>query len=238
MTQIVHLAAVKSPPSHEVVLKSQGIPLDAELPERITALIESALEMYGELADPRCLYSEIGHDEFAEIYEGEGRNEPRTPLEAIYPRADRLALFAATMGEEVSSRIGELFRENEPAMGFMLDAIASERAELAAAIVADRYLEALLDGGAAISPTAILAYSPGYCGWHITAQRKLFARLQPERIGITLNDSCLMVPLKSISGVLVAGRGSIHEFDNDYDFCDACETHGCRDRIASIAASR
>ncbi len=236
VTRILQLAAAKRPPSREVVLKSQGIPPDAELPAPIDDLIEKALEMYGELADPRCLYAEIGRGEFAEIYEGEGRNEPSTPLEAIYPRADRLALFAATMGEEVSGKIGELFRDNEPAMGFMLDAIASERAELAAAMVADHYLEALLDGGAALSPTAILAYSPGYCGWHITAQRKLFARLQPERIGITLNDSCLMTPLKSISGVLVAGRGSIHEFDNDYDFCEACETRGCRDRIASIAA--
>jgi hypothetical protein len=238
VTRVLQLAAAKSPPSREIVLRSQGIPLDAELPERITDLIESALEMYAELADPGCLYAEIGHEEFAEIYEGEGRNEPRTPLEAIYPKADRLALFAATMGEEVSARIGALFRDNEPAMGFMLDAIASERAELAAVMVADRYLDDLLDGGGALSPTTILAYSPGYCGWHITAQRKLFARLRPERIGITLNDSCLMRPLKSISGVLVAGRSSIHEFDNDYDFCDSCETHGCRDRIASIAESR
>jgi hypothetical protein len=238
VTQVLQLAAAKRPPSREVVLKSQGIPLEAELPERITELIDRALEMYGELADPRCLYAEIDRYEFAPIYNGEGQNEPHAPLEAIYPLADRLALFAATIGEEVSGKIGELFRENEPAMGFMLDAIASERAELAAVMVADHYLEALLDGGAALSPTAILAYSPGYCGWHITAQRKLFARLQPELIGITLNDSCLMRPLKSISGVLVAGRRSIHEFDNDYDFCDGCETHGCRDRIASIAASR
>jgi hypothetical protein len=236
--QVLELPAAKVPPSREVVLESQGIPLDADLPARISRLIETAREMYGELANPRCLYADTGCADFEEIYEGEGLNEPRTPLEKIYTRADRLALFAATAGEEVSAKIGELFNRNEPALGFMLDAIASERAELAAVLVADHYLDTLIREGAALSPTKVLAYSPGYCGWHITAQRKLFAKLQPEQIGITLNDSCLMIPLKSISGVLVAGESGIHDFDNDYDFCDACETQGCRGRIASITGQR
>ena len=62
----------------------------------------------------------------------------------------------------------------------------------------------------------VLRYSPGYCGWHISGQRRLFAHLRPERIGITLHDSYLMEPLKSVSGVLIAGAKEIHAFADTY----------------------
>ncbi|MCK5274191.1 MAG: hypothetical protein KAR37_06065, partial [Alphaproteobacteria bacterium] len=75
---------------------------------------------------------------------------------------------------------------------------------------------------------------PGYCGWHVTGQRRLFDRLGADRIGVTLNSSCLMQPLKSVSGVLVIGPPSIHEFDNDFDFCALCSTYQCRSRIGSL----
>jgi hypothetical protein len=228
------LAAAGLPPSAAAVLDSQGIPADSGVRERISRLVDRARELYADLADPRGLWAEIGRSEFAVLYRGEGLNEQSTPLEQIYPRADRLALFAATMGESLSSKISELFSQNDPALAFMLDAIASERAEWAAELAARCYLEHLVKVGSALSPTAILAYSPGYCGWHITGQRKLFEYLRPEAIGITLNDSCLMQPLKSVSGVLVAGSSGIHQFEDSFDFCDECSTHGCRERIAAL----
>ena len=234
MREIFPIKTAASPPSRDVVLRSQGIPPGAEVPERISRLIERARELYADLADPRALCAEIGRAEFAELYCGEGRNEKITPLERIIPLADRLALFAATMGGAVSLKIAELFSHNDPALAFMLDAIASERAELAAELAAHHYLERLVSSGAALAPTCVLSYSPGYCGWHVSGQRKLFGYLQPEAIGITLNDSCLMQPLKSVSGVLVAGSARIHDFDDSFEFCDDCATHGCRDRIAAI----
>jgi hypothetical protein len=43
-----------------------------------------------------------------------------------------------------------------------------------------------------------------------------------------------MQPLKSVSGVLIVGPPSIHDFHNDYDFCALCSTYQCRGRIASL----
>jgi hypothetical protein len=83
-----------------------------------------------------------------------------------------------------------------------------------------------------------LRYSPGYCGWHLSGQRALFAALQPEEIGITLRESMLMVPLKSMSGVIVAGLPAIHAFADDYPFCGECRTRGCRERIARVRQTR
>ena len=59
-------------------------------------------------------------------------------------------------------------------------------------------------------------------------------RHNPDEIGITLRDSFLMEPLKSISGVVVAGPAEIHVFDDDYPFCEDCDTRGCRRRIRAI----
>ena len=84
------------------------------------------------------------------------------------------------------------------------------------------------------SPAQALRYSPGYCGWHVSGQRALFAALRPAEIGLALRESCLMDPLKSISGVLVSGAPRIHDFVDDYPFCAECAERACRDRIASL----
>ena len=81
---------------------------------------------------------------------------------------------------------------------------------------------------------AVLSYSPGYCGWHISAQQKLFQYLRPGDIDISLNDSYLMTPLKSVSGVLVAGRKEIHYFDNSYPFCQDCKVESCLERMERV----
>jgi len=81
---------------------------------------------------------------------------------------------------------------------------------------------------------AVLGYSPGYCGWHISGQRRLFERLGPGEIGISLNDSCLMRPLKSVSGVLVAGAAPIHRFRPEFTCCAECATRLCVPRMRSV----
>ena len=48
---------------------------------------------------------------------GEGENDNSAPLSGIYPDADRLALFAITMGAEVSNLIAELVGSNDIALG-------------------------------------------------------------------------------------------------------------------------
>jgi len=235
--RILDIAAARTPPERAAALEGQGIPRDARVPQRIVELADRALELYAALTEPRGIYEELPAEEFAAVYRGEGRNARRTPLEAVFPRAERLALFAVTLGPVLGAEIGRLFDENEPALGSMLDSIASQRADLAAALLGGSFAEALRREGRAGSATVVLPYSPGYCGWHITGQRVLFRRLEPERIGITLNTSCLMSPLKSVSGVLVAGEAAIHRFDNDFEFCGDCATQDCRVRIASAAGA-
>lgn len=234
MNGIVPLDALKAAPSRDTVLRTQGVPEGRPVPERVEALVEEARELYEALTRPIGLIASISRTEFGEVYQGDGRNAERSPLPGIVGRAGHLALFAATLGEPVSRKIGDLFRDQNAALGCMLDGIASERADSAAVLLGQAFLDPLLENGDADSATRVLPYSPGYCGWHVSGQQRLFAFLSPGQIGMDLNASCLMSPIKSVSGVLVAGPPEAHAFDNDFEFCLDCATWECRERIASI----
>ena len=216
------------------VLGAQGVRSRASLPTRVRAAFDSACELFDELAAPVGVVEELTREEFPAVYEGEGNNPPVTPLPEIVTRSEGLALYAATLGEGVSRRIGELFDEQDPAVAYLLDAVASAAADRLSGRLAERFSTRLAERGAAPEHAKVLPYSPGYCGWQVSGQGRLFARLRPEEIGIHLNSSFLMTPLKSVSGVLVGGTGDTHHFRPDFPFCEACATRECARRMASV----
>jgi hypothetical protein len=234
MTEILSLESIRQAPPRDVVLNRQGIPEGHVVSERVMMLADASMAWYESMAEPRGIVAEVSLAEFEEIFHGEGKNELPAPLPGIAKGADGLALFAATVGDAVSGKIEELFQENDPATACLLDGIASDRAETATTLLSQAFLDALLQSGKVNHNARALPYSPGYCGWHITGQKKLFAFLKPERIGISLSESSLMSPIKSVSGVLVVGPPEIHDFENDFDFCIDCAAWECRTRIASL----
>lgn len=236
MDQVLTFALDEVAPAREVVLAEQGMPAGAVVSERVGALFAAAAVLLRRTAAPRGVLAEISAADFAQVYAGDGRNESPTPVGDIYGRAGSLALFAVTLGDEVSREISRRFANHELALACMLDAAASVAADHLAAAIERRYAAALVGAGAHAAATAVLRYSPGYCGWHVSGQRRLFAALRPEGIGITLGESCLMQPLKSVSGVLIAGQKEIHQFMDSYPFCDECGTRGCRERLKALDA--
>ena len=116
----------------------------------------------------------------------------------------------------------------------MLDSVSSYAADKLADLAAQHLHAEITGREVSTNSLRVLSYSPGYCGWHISGQKKLFEVLHPEEIGITLNESYLMSPIKTVSGVLIAGPGEIHEFINSYPFCDACRTKSCIERMRNI----
>ncbi len=229
----VSVSASEVAPERAAILELQGIPAGRSVPAGIEALCDTAVELFAELAEPVGMFKEINKEDFAAVYHGEGRNEPHTPVGDIFRRADRLALFAVTLGRRISREISHRFESNDFALGCMLDSVASVAADKLAEVIERRYCELLAGGGELGPDTRALRYSPGYCGWHISGQGALFRYLEPETIGISLRDSFLMEPLKSVSGVMLAGPRQMHDFDITYPFCADCETQGCRERVGS-----
>ena len=201
--------------------------------QRVHTLIEQSRDLYLRTADPRGVIQPISVTEFEEIYEGEGGNDEDTPLEHVIEDADAVALFAVTLGEALCQHISDFFEADNSADGYVLDQIASFAADELAQIAAKRFHRPDRESGRGVLP-----YSPGYCGWNVSGQRALFAALSPGEIGISINDSCLMHPVKSVSGVLVVAPISAHDFSPAFPCCVSCTTLACQDRIETLKAGR
>ena len=234
MSQIVHFDIADIIPEQVAVLKEQGISQQTAASERTLRLATEALESFATTAKPIGMMQRISSDEFGGIFAGEGLNDEEAILARIYPRATALALFAVTMGAPISEEIERRFAANDFARGYVLDTVASLATDRAVEV-----LEGLFDRAESSvqrdhQDITVLSYSPGYCGWHISGQKRLFDVLNPRLIGISLNDSYLMSPLKSASGVLVAGKRDIHMFKPHFGYCQSCRSFSCKERILSF----
>lgn len=237
MRKVFRISVNDTVPSRDAVLAAQGIRLEkAHLSAHAKTLLEDALNRYRDLAQPRGVVAMIAGSAFSDVYTGAEWNEAETPLVTIYPKAQHLALFAVTLGSALCDEISRLFAAEEFALGTMLDAAASEGTELTAQCLEAQWGHEFPGLGIGADGITGLRFSPGYCWWHISGQRKLFDYLRPEEIGITLRDSFLMEPLKSISGVIVAGPVEIFDFSQEFPCCSDCRDHSCRARLQALRA--
>jgi hypothetical protein len=238
MSTAIRIPRGKVLPDPAEVLRLQQMPPAGIRKPHVAELLRASRDLLLRCAAPQGLLEQVSIEDFAAIYAGEGENEADTPLARIFLRAQRLDLFAVTLGPEVTQWVEGLFDRRDFALGAMLDATASAAAEEAADHL-QRQLEKTVAGNGGVAAwrkmgLATMRYSPGYCGWHVSGQGKLFARLRPDRVGIRLRKSFLMEPLKSVSGVVVTGRGEIHVFEDDFPFCAECRTRECRARIRRL----
>ena len=107
----------------------------------------------------------------------------------------RVIIFAATVGIALDRAIAKYTRLS-PARAFILQAIGAERIES----LCDRFEEDLsLELGVKLRPR----FSVGYGDAPLDAQSDIFRILDASRkIGISLNNSMLMSPTKSVSGFI------------------------------------
>lgn len=116
--------------------------------------------------------------------------------------ASAFAFFVATAGMEFEQFQHRLKEEGDMVRVFIADAIGSVIAEK----TADRMEEALQRQIDTAGWKHTNRFSPGYCGWHVSAQQDLFKLFPSEApCGVSLTDSSLMLPIKSVSGIIGIG---------------------------------
>lgn len=107
-------------------------------------------------------------------------------------------LLLSTVGAAFNDWLQRIHDRGDILEMYISDAIGSFVAET----VSEHAYQYLADEAEQSGLKLTNAYSPGYCDWHVGEQRLLFSLLPPAFCGITLNDSCLMHPIKSISNVI------------------------------------
>ena len=237
MRKVFHLGVDEITPTVREVLEYQGMAARSNLPERITALLDSAIALFKQLASPKGLFEDLEISKFDALYNGTALNAADGPVPGIVSNADAIAVFAATMGDVLATKSRELFKTGGPALGYMLDAVNSVGAERLGRLMCQRFLEHLPEELRKTKDLRAQYYCPGHCGWHMSGQEKLFHALHPEEIGIALNSSWAMHPVKSISGILVAGEAKIHRFAPSFSFCQQCKEKKCVQRLRMLENS-
>jgi hypothetical protein len=111
---------------------------------------------------------------------------------------DHIVLFAATVGVGLDRLIAR-YKNLSPARALMFQAIGAERIEELCDAFNARINEEKGAQGRATRPR----YSPGYGDLPLQMQTDIFAVLDcPRQIGLTLNDSLLMSPSKSVTAII------------------------------------
>lgn len=116
--------------------------------------------------------------------------------------ADYYALFTVTIGKGFDDYCRKYKEDDDMLRAFITDALGSILAEAVVARLVDHLKNESESNGLHISNN----YSPGYCNWKLVEQRKLFHFFPKEQSGISLTDSCLMLPVKSVSGIIAIGK--------------------------------
>ncbi|MEW5735966.1 MAG: vitamin B12 dependent-methionine synthase activation domain-containing protein [Thermodesulfobacteriota bacterium] len=110
------------------------------------------------------------------------------------------AFFAVTIGGE-ASEISAKTCDSDFLLSFLLDTTASCFAESLADLLQEKLAEKAAEKGLATG----WRFSPGYCDWELAENRDLLSAVGAEQIGIRLTDGGMMVPQKSVSGVMGFG---------------------------------
>lgn len=134
-------------------------------------------------------------------------------------KSEAVAVFLATAGDRLGIMSRLAMKEGDLLKGYIYDIIGSEVADGAAGLMQDELGKTVKAGGEKITNR----YSPGYCGWDVAEQHKLFRLMPSNFCGISLNDSALMSPEKSVSGFIGIGREVRF---NDYT-CGLCDMEDC-----------
>lgn len=206
----------------EDILPAMQYPEDSA-PEHIPDLIRGLLRQVPEHASIRTGYTILKPD-YIDIKRHQisihnitfftGKTVTRYMKDSHY-----LAAFLSTLGESFDTWLHATFHGGDPVGGFIIDAIGSEAVERVGDILEGDLSARINESSWALTNR----FSPGYCNWDITEQQKLFSLLPENFCGVKLTDSSLMIPAKSISGIIGAGpaAGKV-----DYP-CSLCAMTSC-----------
>ena len=136
------------------------------------------------------------------------------PPDTAAPVTGNAVLFAATLGLEFE-RFARTESLRDPAAALIADACGSALIEAVCDSVEDH-------ARSLVGKPFSRRISPGYGAWSLEAQPALLHLLDAERaIGITLTEGCMMLPQKSVTGLVLFSDTPIPNVPNSCAGCAA-----------------
>ena len=197
--------------------------LPGTAPEPVTILINEITGELLPLGDIRAEYRiskeiSLRHEEKSLQVEGVVFNIKPIIYRQI-KEAEEAALFICTAGPVIGEKSRNSMKSGDMLKGYVYDVIGSEVVEAAADMMQEELRKSMATPGKGITNR----FSPGYCGWDVAEQHKLFSFFKDNFCGITLTESALMNPIKSVSGLIGIGE---HVRYAPYQ-CHLCDDKNC-----------
>lgn len=137
--------------------------------------------------------------------------------------SSEIILFAATIGLEIDRHIAR-YQRVSPTKALLMQAYGAERVERVCDVFCDEIRERVQKEG--LSCTS--RFSPGYGDMPLQAQKEVFRLLDCNRqIGISLNESLLMTPSKSVTAIFGLGKCVGNQARHK---CSECKNVNCEYR--------
>lgn len=211
------------------IAKVMGYP-EEDVPEPFAGLIASATAHAISLLEPKGFIHIMDAPVFnKQDYSMEVQKHQFALQNVVYSmvkRSSAVAFFICTIGSELPEVIAGQSADGDLLSAYVYDILGTLAVEAAMDVFQARFKAEM--NGHQLNITN--RYSPGYCNWDIKEQEYLFQVISDDFTGVQLSSSCLMQPVKSISGII--GIGENVKF-NRYT-CSRCDQQDCL--YASIKA--
>ncbi|HCY77422.1 MAG TPA: hypothetical protein DHV28_16015 [Ignavibacteriales bacterium] len=120
-----------------------------------------------------------------------------------FKNASSFCLFICTAGPEISQYSKEISDNGDALLSYICDIIGSVTVEKATDKIQKSLEFECQKSGLNISDR----FSPGYCEWSVSEQKMLFSLMPENFCGVSLSETSLMSPIKSVSGIIAIGKG-------------------------------
>ncbi len=163
----------------------------------IKELVDECISELGSLPDMRVCYLNLHvENEMVQKWIAES-----STVKKCLSDCENIVLFAATVGI-LPDRLIAKYSSISAAKAVVFQAIGAERIEALCDAFCDDIKREFSKTGQKVFPR----FSPGYGDFDIGCQKEIFALLDCSRkIGLSLNESMLMSPTKSVTAIVVIG---------------------------------
>jgi len=218
MTQAIHAETFRLPPVNpSEVFRYAGV--RTAVPELEPLLEEVLREMPPQLNGKVC-WLELPIARNGDFLDLGFTQTESSSLARNLEGCDRIVVFGATIGlapDRLIARYGHI----SPAKALMFQAAGTERIEALCDVFCDKLCREAAARGFSLRPR----FSPGYGDLPLALQKDIFRLLDCSRmIGLSLNESLLMSPSKSVTAIVGLGPGipEVHHQD-----CRQCQKTDC-----------
>ncbi len=156
-------------------------PKSSEINSSVSQYLEEFKSKLPELIEPKAVYTILDYKE--------------TNKHPVFKGAEKVSLCLCTIGPELEEECSRYTKNGDILKGFVLDSFGSEAAE----DVARQSDHIITTKARDMNLWPSKRFSPGYGIWDIKEQKYVFDVLPADKVGVSLTETFMMVPRKSIS---------------------------------------